>query len=196
MIGTQMVTKGLNFENVTLVGVISADQSLYAGDFRAAERTFSLITQVVGRSGRFERPGRAIIQTYTPENQVIRQAAAQDYESFYASEIELRRVQQSPPFTELLTVTMSGADEAQVLKCASRVRAELVAASSAAEGARVLGPAPLSILKVNNKYRYRVTLCAAPGSGLRRAVADMIVRLAAEKEFRDVSIYADTNPLD
>ena len=196
MIGTQMVTKGLNFENVTLVGVISADQSLYAGDFRAAERTFSLITQVVGRSGRFERPGRAIIQTYTPENQVIRQAAAQDYESFYASEIELRRVQQSPPFTELLAVTMSGADEAQVLKCASRVRAELVAASSAAEGARVLGPAPLSILKVNNKYRYRVTLCAAPGSGLRRAVADMIVRLAAEKEFRDVSIYADTNPLD
>src|SRR5699024_6510627 len=143
------VTKGLNFENVTLVGVISADQSLYAGDFRAAERTFSLITQVVGRSGRFERPGRAIIQTYTPENQVIRQAAAQDYESFYASEIELRRVQQSPPFTELLAVTMSGADEAQVLKCASRVRAELVAASSAAEGARVLGPAPLSILKVN-----------------------------------------------
>ena len=196
MVGTQMVTKGLNFENVTLVGVISADQSLYAGDYRSTERTFSLITQVVGRSGRFEKPGRAIIQTFSPENETIRQAASQDYESFYASEIELRRVQQSPPFTELLAVTMSGADEAQVLKCASRVRAELVAASSAAEGARVLGPAPLSILKVNNKYRYRVTLCAAPGSGLRRAVADMIVRLAAEKEFRDVSIYADTNPLD
>ena len=196
MIGTQMVTKGLNFENVTLVGVISADQSLYAGDYRAAERTFSLITQVVGRSGRFERPGRAIIQTYTPENQVIRQAAAQDYESFFASEIELRRLQQSPPFTELLAVTMAGLDEAQVLKCASRVRAELLAASAGTPGSRVLGPAPLSILRVNNKYRYRVTLCAAPGSGLRREVADTIIRLSAERELRGVSIYADTNPMD
>ena len=85
MVGTQMVTKGLNFENVTLVGVISADQSLYAADYRAAERTFSLITQVVGRSGRFEKPGRAVIQTFTPSNEVICQAAAQDYESFYGS---------------------------------------------------------------------------------------------------------------
>ncbi len=196
MIGTQMVTKGLNFENVTLVGVISADQSLYAGDYRAAERTFSLITQVVGRSGRFERPGRAIIQTYTPENQVIRQAAAQDYESFYASEIELRRLQQSPPFTELLAVTMSGLDESQVLKCAARVRSELAAAAARSPLARVLGPAPLSILRVNNKYRYRVTLCAPPGSGLRREVADTIIRLSADRELRGVSIYADTNPMD
>ena len=82
MVGTQMVTKGLNFENVTLVGVLSADQSLYAGDYRAGERTFSLITQVVGRSGRGEKPGRAVIQTYTPENETILQAANQDYEAF------------------------------------------------------------------------------------------------------------------
>lgn len=107
MVGTQMVTKGLNFENVTLVGVISADQSLYAGDYRATERTFSLITQVVGRSGRFEKPGRAVIQTFTPENETIRQAARQDYESFYRAEIELRRLQALPPFTELLCITMS-----------------------------------------------------------------------------------------
>ena len=83
MVGTQMVTKGLNFENVTLVGVICADQGLYAGDYRASERTFSLITQVVGRSGRFEKPGRAVIQTYTPENETILPAARQDYERFY-----------------------------------------------------------------------------------------------------------------
>ena len=102
MVGTQMVTKGLNFENVTLVGVISADQSLYAGDYRATERTFSLITQVVGRSGRFEKPGRAVIQTFTPENETIRQAARQDYESFYRAEIELRRLQALTPYTELL----------------------------------------------------------------------------------------------
>ena len=91
LLGTQMVTKGLDFPNVTLVGVLMADQSLYAGDYRASERTFSLITQVVGRSGRGEAPGRAVIQTFTPQNQVILQAAQQDYDSFYASELEIRR---------------------------------------------------------------------------------------------------------
>lgn len=122
MVGTQMVTKGLNFENVTLVGVIAADQSLYAGDYRAGERTFSLVTQVVGRSGRGERPGRAVIQTFTPENETIRQAAAQDYDSFYASEIQLRRLQNTPPFSDLYAVTASGQDESTVLRCCVAMR--------------------------------------------------------------------------
>lgn len=196
MVGTQMVTKGLNFENVTLVGVISADQSLYAADYRAAERTFSLITQVVGRSGRFEKPGRAVIQTYTPANETICQAAAQDYESFYRSEIELRRLQALPPFTELLSVTMSGAVEGEVHACAVRARDELKLLTRDTEGARVLGPAPLAILKVNNKYRYRVTLCAPPGTGMRRVVADLVMRFGADKKYRGVSVYADTNPSD
>lgn len=196
MVGTQMVTKGLNFENVTLVGVISADQSLYAGDYRASERTFSLITQVVGRSGRFEKPGRAVIQTFTPENETIRQAASQDYESFYRAEIELRRLQALPPFTELLCVTMSGADETLVLGCAAKARDELACAARAAEGVRVLGPAPLSVLRVNNNYRYRVTLCAPPGRGMRRLIADIVSRYSSDKQFRGVSVYADTNPSD
>ena len=101
LVGTQMVTKGLNFENVTLVGVLSADQSLYAGDYRAGERTFSLITQVVGRSGRGSKPGRAVIQTFTPENETIQLAAKQDYDAFYASELELRKLQNAPPFSDL-----------------------------------------------------------------------------------------------
>lgn len=196
MVGTQMVTKGLNFENVTLVGVISADQSLYAADYRAAERTFSLITQVVGRSGRFEKPGRAVIQTYTPSNQVIRQAAAQDYESFYKSEIELRRLQALPPFTELLSVTMSGTVEADVHAVAVAARDELLRSAGNVEGVRVLGPAPLSILRVNNKYRYRVTLCAPPGTGMRRLMADLVSRFGSDKKYRGVSVYADTNPSD
>lgn len=196
MVGTQMVTKGLNFENVTLVGVISADQSLYAGDYRATERTFSLITQVVGRSGRFEKPGRAVIQTFTPENETIRQAARQDYESFYHAEIELRRLQALPPFTELLCVTMSGAEESLVLGCAAKARDELAAATRFETGVRVLGPAPLSVLRVNNNYRYRVTLCAPPGRGLRRLVADIVSRYSTDKQFRGVSVYADTNPSD
>ncbi len=196
MVGTQMVTKGLNFENVTLVGVICADQGLYAGDYRASERTFSLITQVIGRSGRFEKPGRAIIQTYTPENETILQAAHQDYESFFRSEIELRRLQLLPPFTELLCVTLSGLDETLVLDCAVRVRSELSCATRQEAGTRVLGPAPLSILKVNNNYRYRVTLCAAPGSGMRRLIADIVTRFSTDKRYRGVSVYADTNPSD
>ena len=196
MVGTQMVTKGLNFENVTLVGVISADQSLYAGDYRATERTFSLITQVVGRSGRFEKPGRAVIQTFTPENETIRQAARQDYESFYRAEIELRRLQALPPFTELLCITMSGREESLVLGCAAKARDELLDATRSESGVRVLGPAPLSVLRVNNNYRYRVTLCAPLGRGLRRFVADIVARYSSDKQFRGVSVYADTNPSD
>ncbi|MBS6749858.1 MAG: primosomal protein N' [Firmicutes bacterium] len=196
MVGTQMVTKGLNFENVTLVGVSSADQSLYAGDYRATERTFSLITQVVGRSGRFEKPGRAVIQTFTPENETIRQAARQDYESFYRAEIELRRLQALPPFTELLCITMSGREESLVLGCAAKARDELLDATRSESGVRVLGPAPLSVLRVNNNYRYRVTLCAPPGRGLRRFVADIVARYSSDKQFRGVSVYADTNPSD
>ena len=196
MVGTQMVTKGLNFENVTLVGVICADQGLYAGDWRASERTFSLITQVVGRSGRFEKPGRAVIQTYTPENETIREAASQDYESFFRSEIELRRLQALPPFTELLSVTLSGLGEAQVLDCAHRVKRHLISCAAGIDGARVLGPAPLAILKVNNNYRYRVTLCAPPGSGARRFIADTVIRAGASRFFKGVNVYADTNPSD
>ncbi len=196
MVGTQMVTKGLNFENVTLVGVLSADQSLYDGDYRSNERTFSLITQVVGRSGRFQKPGRAIIQTFTPENQVIRQAAAQDYDSFYVSEIELRRLQGTPPFCELLTVTASGTDETQTLRCASGVREALERGTGGLQGVRVLGPAPLSVLKVNNRFRYRVTLFAPFGSGLRRLVSDIVIHFSADKQFREVSVYADSNPSD
>lgn len=196
MVGTQMVTKGLNFENVTLVGVISADQSLYAGDYRSGERTFSLITQVVGRSGRFARPGRAVIQTFTPDNQIIRQAAAQDYESFYASEIALRRLQNSPPYTELLAVTVSGTDETRVLKCAADVRSALVSGTRGAKDVRILGPAPLTVIKVNNRYRYRVMLCAPPGSRLRGLVSGAVIDFSTDKQYRDVSVYADNNPSD
>ena len=102
LVGTQMVAKGLDFENVTLVGVVAADLSLYVDDYRAAERTFSLITQVVGRAGRGNKTGRAVIQTYTPENDVITFAAAQNYDAFYAQEIELRQLRGCPPFRDTL----------------------------------------------------------------------------------------------
>jgi primosomal protein N' (replication factor Y) len=194
MVGTQMVTKGLDFENVTLVGVISADQSLYCGDYRASERTFSLLTQVVGRSGRGSRPGRAVIQTFTPKNQVIRQAARQDYESFYASEIELRRAQNSPPFSELYTLTASGAEEAAVLRCCVVMRDMLRKELGGREDIRVLGPAPLPVVRVNNRFRYRVTVSCRNGREVRRILSGILVSCSSAKEFRGLSIYADMDP--
>ena len=193
MVGTQMVTKGLNFSNVTLVGVISADQSLYLGDYRSGERTFSLITQVVGRSGRGNKPGRAVIQTFTPGNQTIRQAAAQDYEGFYASEIELRRMQDSPPFCELISITASGTDEYAAMRTCADIRG-ILQKELAGEDVRILGPAPLSVVKVNNRFRYRVTLCSQGGRRIKRLIERVVIYCSTHKEYKGVSVFADTGP--
>ncbi|MCM1149397.1 MAG: primosomal protein N', partial [Butyricicoccus sp.] len=196
MIGTQMVTKGLNFDDVTLVGVLSADQSLYCGDYRAAERTFSLITQVIGRSGRASRPGRAVIQTFTPENQVIRFAARQDYEAFFKQEIELRRVQKCPPFTHIITLTASGGDERLVISSCKRIRALLERALRSKPGVNILGPAPYPVVRVNNRYRYKISLACAQERQARALVSKMLIYCNTEKEFRGLSLYADMNPYD
>jgi primosomal protein N' (replication factor Y) len=196
LVGTQMVTKGLNFENVTLVGVICADQSLYSGDYRAGERTFSLITQVVGRSGRGEKTGRAVIQTFTPDNQTIRQAATQDYEAFYASEIELRALQHAPPIVDRYTVTASGQNEEQV-EWAVRYLFDLLSLSAKEiPGTEVLGPSPLNVVKVNDRFRYRVNVTGKSGSAIRKAVSAAIVACASDKRFRGVSVFADHDPSD
>ena len=195
MIGTQMVTKGLNFENVTLIGVISADQSLYCGDYRSGERTFSLITQVVGRSGRGSKLGRAVIQTYTPDNEIIKLAATQDYESFYNSEIQLRRLQMTPPFADIIAITVSGQDESIVLRCCIDIRNTL-RASIKDEYARVLGPAPLSVVKVNNRYRYRVSISCKVDAEMRSLVSAILVKFNSSGNYKGVSIFADNNPSD
>ena len=196
MVGTQMVTKGLNFENVTLVGVISADQSLYAGNYRAGEREFSLMTQVVGRSGRGEKPGRAIIQTYTPDNEIIRQAARQDYEDFYRSELELRRLQNTPPFTELMAITVSGAVEEHVVAACRHIKAWLESTAGKTGAALILGPSPLPVVRVNNRYRYRVTICGKSSTHLRSLIAQIVMECSRDKRFGDVSVFADNDPLD
>ncbi len=196
MIGTQMVTKGLNFENVTLVGVICADQSLYSGDYRAGERTFSLITQVVGRSGRGEKAGRAVIQTFTPDNQTIRQAAVQDYEDFYASEIELRRLQNAPPISDRYTLTASGQNEEQV-EWAIRYLFDLLSLSAKEiPGCSILGPAPLNIVKVNNRFRYRINISGGAGTAVRKALSAAIVECSRDRRFRGINVFADHDPSD
>lgn len=195
LVGTQMVTKGLNFENVTLVGVLSADQSLYAGDYRAGERTFSLITQVVGRSGRGTKPGRAIIQTYTPENETIRLAAEQDYEAFYASEIEVRKLQNAPPFTDHLSVTISGMTESLVVEAGRFVRDRLEALIGR-QKADFLGPTPLNVVKVNNRFRYRVHINCIAGASIRGFIAQAVIECNTDKRFRGVSVFAENDPLN
>lgn len=197
LVGTQMVAKGLDFENVTLVGVVAADLSLYVDDFRAGERTFSLITQVVGRAGRGGKQGRAVIQTFTPDNDVIRFAARQDYDSFYDQEIALRQTRGYPPFRDMLVFTASGADEAGVLRACTRLRQALDAhLKRGGESRLLLGPAPAAVVKVNNRYRYRLILMGKNTPQLRKLAAHLLRAAHQDKENRGVSVFADFNPLD
>ena len=200
LVGTQMVAKGLDFENVTLVGVIAADLSLYVDDFRAGERTFSLVTQAVGRAGRGSKLGRAVIQTWTPENEVITCAAAQDYDSFYEQEITMRKLRGCPPFRDLFLVTASGVDEHAVLRTCMKLRRELEHALHASPyntmDIQVIGPAPAAVTKVNNRYRYRVTVSGKNNKELRALLAHLVRAAQQDKENRGVSVFADMNPLD
>ena len=196
LVGTQMVAKGLNFENVTLVGVLSADQSLYSGNYRAGERTFSLITQVVGRGGRGELPGRAVIQTFTPDNQTIRQAAVQDYEAFYEAEIALRELQQVPPVIDRYAVTASGEDEFFTEDAARYLMKMLALAFRDMSGIKVLGPAPLSLFKAKNRFRYRVSVIGSDSALIRRVLSASVIECSNDKRFRNISFYADHDPSD
>ena len=195
LVGTQMVAKGLDFENVTLVGAVAPDLSLYVDDFRAGERTFSLLTQVVGRAGRGEKQGRAVIQTFTPDNDVIRCAAGQDYDSFYAQEIELRRLRNDPPFAQHVAVTASGLEEGAVLRCCTRLRQALEQELPRISGQwRLLGPAPASVAKVNNRYRYRLTLTGQPDKAFRSLLTYLLRAAQKDKGNKGVSVYADVDP--
>ena len=197
LVGTQMVAKGLDFENVTLVGVVAADQSLYVDDFRAGERTFSLVTQVVGRAGRGGKMGRAVIQTYTPENDVIRFAAKQDYDSFYEQEIRVRQARGYPPFQDMLVFTASGTMETEVLRCCTRLRQELdLQLRQLQLSFQLLGPAPAAVAKINNRYRYRLTLMCENTAALRRLTAHLLRAVHQDKDNRGVSVFADFNPFD
>lgn len=195
LVGTQMVAKGLDFENVTLVGVVAPDLSLYVDDFRAGERTFSLLTQVVGRAGRGEKQGRAVIQTFTPKNDVICCAARQDYDSFYRREIELRRVRRDPPFAQHVVVTASGLEEGAVLRCCVRLRRTLERELPKLTAAwQLLGPAPAAVARVNNRYRYRLTLTGQPDQGFRNLLSYLLRAACKDKENKGVSVYADVDP--
>ena len=197
LLGTQMVTKGLDFENVTLVGVLDADQSLYAQDYRARERTFSLITQVVGRAGRRFDTGKAVIQTYSPTHPVILTAARQDYEAFFERELETRQALQCPPVCDLTVLTAVGEVEQQVLASLLALKTRL---QSLMEGqyadvkAPVLGPAAAQMVKVMGRYRYHLTMRAQNTARWRSLIAGVMREFALDSKNRNVSIFADENP--
>ena len=200
LLGTQMVAKGLDFENVTLVGAVSADQLLYTGDIHAAERAFSLLTQVVGRAGRGEKKGEAVIQTFTPDNDVVRFAAVQDYDSFYDQEIRARQVRELPPCGDLFVLCASGLEETAVLRALLRLREAFSAALSRepyrGTAFRLLGPAPAPVVKVNDRYRYRLILSTENTKELRLLTAHLLRQAQTDQQNRGVALFADLNPPD
>ena len=197
MIGTQMVAKGLNFPNVTLVGVVSVDQQLYNDDFRSLEKTFSLLTQVVGRSGRGEFKGTAIIQTLTPENEIIRLAAKQDYDAFYKTEIRLRKALVYPPYCDLCVIGLTCEDEI-IVKNAARETLDMLKKYSNGEfkGEKiiVLGPMPARVAKVNEKFRYRIIIKCRNTARFRNMISKLLIETGKDSRFSKVTVYADINP--
>lgn len=194
--GTQMIGKGLDFPNVTLVGVLSIDNALFSGDYRSYERTFSLVTQVVGRSGRGVKPGQAILQTFMPDHYVLNLAAQQDYDRFYEEEIALRRALLYPPICDICVIGFSGISETRVQQAAVRfvqLIAETVSRDKIRFPLRVLGPVPANYGKINGKYRYRLLLKCKNTPELRAFVRSLLEQSRAAAPARDVQIFADMN---
>ena len=196
LLGTQMVTKGHDFPDVTLVGVLLADASLYLDDYRASERTFAMITQVIGRAGRAQMRGEAIIQTNNPDNECIKLACAQDYEAFYEAEIRLRKLLVFPPFCDIALLTLSGANETEVLK-AARVLADTVKDFSAKEFSDVplisFGPFEAPVYKVENKYRMRMILKCRLNKRSRAMLSEIMIKFS-KANVKGLSLSVDLNP--
>ena len=197
IVGTQMVAKGLDFENVTLAAVLSADQTLYSDDFRSYERAFSLLTQVVGRSGRGRYTGKAMIQTYTPENPIFQMAASQDYLSFYREEIALRQAMLYPPFVDICMVGFSGQRQEKVHQASLfflQLLQKLAAQEYASLPMRVLKPTPAAVVKVNGKYRYKILIKCRNSKMFRDFLSRLLICFPKERRFAGVSVFADINP--
>ncbi len=195
LLGTQMVAKGHDFPNVTLVGVALADTSLYVSDFRASERTFSLLTQVIGRAGRAKDGGVAVIQTYSPANEVIRLACKQDYESFYEGEIAVRRELCYPPFCDIVRLTVSSPEEAELFSAVGRISDRLkeqIGGKYSDLPFAVFGPFEAQVYKLNEKYRMRLIVKCRLNKAVRGLFRDLMAEFATQ---RNASLAVDFNPM-
>lgn len=198
MVGTQMVAKGLDFPNVTLVGVVSVDQMLYNDDYKSAERTFDLLTQVVGRAGRGDKRGRAVIQTAFPDNEIIRLAQKQDFHAFFELEMQIRKAMVYPPYCDLCAIGFTGTEEARV-KAAAQVFLESLKTLHRTQFADLqliaLGPIAPRIARAAGKYRFRVLLKGRNNRRFRAFIAQLLKDFAKQSAFvKHVSVTADINP--
>lgn len=187
LLGTQMISKGLDFEDVTLVGVLAADQILHLDDYKAAERTFALITQVCGRAGRGNKKGRAVIQTYSPDSPVIQKAAAQDYVSFYQDEIIIRKALNYPPFCDIINITVSDTNKEKAIKIINNLQMEIK--NALGSRAKVFRVVPCIISKINNKYRFHFWIKCV----LNKEICGEINAITGE--LSDSSVIIDVNPV-
>ncbi len=196
MVGTQMIGKGLDFPNVTLVGVLSIDKALYAGDFRSYERTFSLITQVVGRGGRGSRKGRAILQTFMPDHYIMNLAAEQNYRGFYNEEIAIRRALIFPPLCDMCILCFAGTDEEEVRLGADAVISLMntrLGELQPKTPVRVLGPVRASYGRLNGKFRWRIIMKMKNTAEMRGFISSILTEGAKLKEMKKITFYADIN---
>ena len=196
LLGTQMVTKGHDFPDVTLVGVLLADASLYLDDYRASERTFSMLTQVIGRAGRGKRAGLAVIQTNNPDSEIIRLACAQDYESFYEREIRLRKLLAFPPYCDIVLLTLVGSEEAELLRVSAMQANELrslVQTQYKDVAIQMFGPFEAPVYRVDNKYRMRIVIKCRLNKRALQMFSGFLCDFSA-KVGKRISVSVDFNP--
>ncbi len=201
LVGTQMVAKGLDFPNVTLVGVINADNFLYDESYTARETSFDLMTQLVGRSGRREEPGMAVIQSVNPNNEVIEFSSNQDYKAFYETEIELRKLLVYPPYCDIYSVLLTGEDENEVAKASEKFFEILVALNKekfSKEKIIILGPTKAKVSKINKSYRYRMSVKCRSSHNLRQMLSEALQEFqhSSKKEKVMVSIALNAENLE
>lgn len=197
MVGTQMVAKGLDFPNVVLVGVVNADQSLYSTDFRSAERSFSLFTQVIGRSGRGKDEGEAIIQTISPENEIIWQAAKQDYDAFFETEIAARKLLRYPPYCNICVVGFIGEDRGLVEESSEYFFQKLtegLKGEYADQKVIILGPSSAGVVKIGGKYRYRIIIKCRNTKRFRMMIRSLVIMIMKIRKYKNLSVFADIDP--
>ncbi|MDR0943472.1 MAG: primosomal protein N' [Ruminococcus sp.] len=200
MLGTQMIAKGLNFPNVTLVGVVSTDSALYAGDYRSYERTFSLLTQVAGRGGRGDKPGRAVIQSFNPDHYILKLAAVQDYPEFFAQEIGNRKLLIYPPFCDLCVIEFTGTDDSKTSDAAAAFAAMIRERASAIINETnekiplvILGPARCIRERINNKFRYKLVIKCRWNGVFRRLMSECYRQTFSEQAFGKISVSIAMN---
>jgi primosomal protein N' (replication factor Y) len=192
LVGTQMVAKGHDFQKVTLVGVIATDASLSLPDFRAAERTFQLLTQVAGRAGRGELPGRVLVQTFYPEHYAIQDAARQDYPAFFERELNFRRVMAYPPFTALANVLVRDTQLEKAIRWARQLGEHLAPLDG--KGLKVLGPAAAPLARLKKEYRFQFLLKSPKRALLARTLAGAL-EFCEKKEIPEKAVLVDVDPV-